>query len=854
MDDTRACEVEELRRTVFAEVQALREPYQSVILLRYYEGLSPKEIAKLQVVPVNTVHMRIRRALEQLAPRLRRRDDDLPFAALPLVALAVPASRVVEVTAGEGAGVMSLGLPGAVVRQARFSTGVVVGSIAAIGLFAIIAIPLVLGAGSPERRVASVAPPPVSNSGIADVGRRTVLGQAQGTRAPRNSPGSVPAIGRVELPPKDTTAFVVELRDRATGEFIVDATVTVNAVDRGFAYRTVTVSDRAEATKALGVAKADEQGAVRIRLGTTSHVELVASANGYWPRSTRVSMSDLDGDIPVRLELIRAPDFSVRIVDEKDQPVAGVAVRIQGTLTESDVDGYAHAVARQGPVVYELSHPGWASVRRLLSASDRTTVIRAVAGERRRGRVVDELGRGVSGATIESWRRGWTRPGEMTVSDPEGFFDSISASPDDRVMAWVRHHEFSTTRGQISADEGGEVVLSRGTRVVGTVAAALPAMATEPAAKGEVRVISRLRELSSSEFRWSWSPTGEIEIGLLPDGDFWLLLKHAELGSACVPLTLAGDGLIDLQSITLDTRMITVEASNLDGSPAAGVPIKLARDPGGPLWGFETVTNRDGHARCRLVSPFPEPPGQWVRRPSRSSGELIGLVSPAFQLVEKDDASSSKVRTRESINCFSLSDSATELPIQICGAAAPLPHLEFFDRQGQPLRGRFEWTVYPADASPSVPVRMRAKKDGNLSWPNNYHQLGRSLVAVRSRHHAVEWLLWSEIEPGTSVTLEPQRPRFIEVNSPLGIPVSDRGLFIVPIVNGVRSPVAVFFGCTDARGRIGANALSDGNYGFFLGDAPARFAEHGVAVATPSGSLLVVTLSSAEVTSITLEE
>lgn len=60
----------DVHRKLVDEVQRLAEPYRTVILLRYFEGRSLAEIARLCVVPVPTVNSRVRRALDHLRARL----------------------------------------------------------------------------------------------------------------------------------------------------------------------------------------------------------------------------------------------------------------------------------------------------------------------------------------------------------------------------------------------------------------------------------------------------------------------------------------------------------------------------------------------------------------------------------------------------------------------------------------------------------------------------------------------------------------------------------------------------------------------------------------------------------------
>src|SRR5882672_4489759 len=65
----------ELQRKVIAAVAALQEPYRTVVLLRYYEGLEPDAIARRLALPGSTVRNRLARALGQLRERLDREYD-----------------------------------------------------------------------------------------------------------------------------------------------------------------------------------------------------------------------------------------------------------------------------------------------------------------------------------------------------------------------------------------------------------------------------------------------------------------------------------------------------------------------------------------------------------------------------------------------------------------------------------------------------------------------------------------------------------------------------------------------------------------------------------------------------------
>ncbi|MFN0206304.1 MAG: sigma-70 family RNA polymerase sigma factor [Planctomycetota bacterium] len=59
-----------LHRELVEQVLQLEEPYRSVILARYFEGLPPSEIARLHQIPVETVKTRLKRATEKLRAQL----------------------------------------------------------------------------------------------------------------------------------------------------------------------------------------------------------------------------------------------------------------------------------------------------------------------------------------------------------------------------------------------------------------------------------------------------------------------------------------------------------------------------------------------------------------------------------------------------------------------------------------------------------------------------------------------------------------------------------------------------------------------------------------------------------------
>ncbi len=81
-------EREALRRRVVEAVLALEEPYRSAVLLRFFEDLPPRHIARRLGVPVETVKTRLRRASEKLRVALNAERPDRERRLLGLAGLA----------------------------------------------------------------------------------------------------------------------------------------------------------------------------------------------------------------------------------------------------------------------------------------------------------------------------------------------------------------------------------------------------------------------------------------------------------------------------------------------------------------------------------------------------------------------------------------------------------------------------------------------------------------------------------------------------------------------------------------------------------------------------------------------
>ncbi|MCE9637291.1 MAG: sigma-70 family RNA polymerase sigma factor [Planctomycetes bacterium] len=66
----------ESHRLVVDAVMDLDEPYRTAVLLRFFEDLPPREVARRTGVPIETARTRVRRGVERLRERLAPKDDE----------------------------------------------------------------------------------------------------------------------------------------------------------------------------------------------------------------------------------------------------------------------------------------------------------------------------------------------------------------------------------------------------------------------------------------------------------------------------------------------------------------------------------------------------------------------------------------------------------------------------------------------------------------------------------------------------------------------------------------------------------------------------------------------------------
>jgi len=123
----------EIQRLLVDAVASLDEPFRTTVVLRYFDGLRPAEIARRQGVPAKTVHSRLSRALARLRGRLDREHAGSRSAwrasLLPLAGLAVSGTA----RGGTGAAAAAT-LTGGMLMGAKVKVGLVAAAVIVAGI------------------------------------------------------------------------------------------------------------------------------------------------------------------------------------------------------------------------------------------------------------------------------------------------------------------------------------------------------------------------------------------------------------------------------------------------------------------------------------------------------------------------------------------------------------------------------------------------------------------------------------------------------------------------------------------------------------------------------------------------
>jgi RNA polymerase sigma factor (sigma-70 family) len=273
----------ETARRIAAAVERLAEPYRTAVVLRFWHGLEPRQLAVRLGVPANTARSRVQRGIEMLRSGLSQDAGSRAAWAAPLSALLDEGAASTASTAAW--------LPALLLMKTKLLVGAAAVLVLGSGLLLVVAQP---GAARPS------APPgvTVASSPPAEVAA-TPPPQTQGDRSMAAAPG------RTAL-----TVHVVDEHDAPLADIEVEAF--------------------AEGGVPPLTARTDAGGTARLSLPASKHW-VCADAGGTRVRpdlhSPFAEVEAHGEPCEVRLVMERySCTVQVRLVDDLGTPVAGVVV------------------------------------------------------------------------------------------------------------------------------------------------------------------------------------------------------------------------------------------------------------------------------------------------------------------------------------------------------------------------------------------------------------------------------------------------------------------------------------------------------------------------------------------------
>jgi RNA polymerase sigma-70 factor (ECF subfamily) len=370
------------------EVLALDEPYRTTVLLRWFEDLTPQQIAERQSVPLETVRTRLKRAVERLRGRMdERHGGDRRAWCLLLMGR----------DDGPGTGVASQGTTAAQISTAG---GL---AMATTTKYAIAATVLVaLGAGLWWTR-SDVAPPPAgpAQKDAASVAPAPSPAPKHERRASAADETAASAPTTLDIAKVDRDLDLHGVVVRADGSPVVGATVlTVDYPWR----RTMTMNVAAwfEGTPGASTKSADG-GAFALRLRRGQSRNLRVSADGLATRE----IGPFQAGERVKVVMTAAVTLHVAVRDEAGAPVVGATLWLIGfgargdqpwvsVRADTDAAGKRDFAGLPGGaqlmVLPQRGAGDWGGQRVALPADGETSLdVVSPAGRTLRGRVFDAV-------------------------------------------------------------------------------------------------------------------------------------------------------------------------------------------------------------------------------------------------------------------------------------------------------------------------------------------------------------------------------------------------------------------------------------------------------------------------------
>lgn len=498
----------ELQRALVNCVMELGDPYREVLLLRFFEGYSPREIADRRDTTAATIRSQIRRALEQLRERLDRAYGDgkdwrpaiIAFVAHPPPGL-FPVDPTPIGSAASQAGATKIGTSSSVATAVAMggivmslkTTAIAVVTVAAIGLGAWYALqPPTSTAPTPTESVKTESSE--ASSGVSSFAG----GVTDGTPAIAEDETFAPSAGPTIATVKGDGVIQGTVRDldgRPLEGIVVHA---FHGTDLGrelgleFSMEVIVQGGGAGAPAIDDPERrvvTGPDGAFEIDGLAANTYAVIARGEGY--RAGTVSKVEVDEEAPSRVEVTLEPGFTIDgiVYDPNGRPIEGAEVSAgKGMVSFATEGGASYSLSWRigddgtdlalparnvaktdargrfrleglSPGNHRLAakHSGWAQSETVqVAAGSRGVELSLRIGSTLTGRVFDPAGEPLAGASV--WAEGGSESGVSRVTtDSDGAFVLNRVAP-GRYRLTAEHPDYPSARSDRFEFADGEEV------------------------------------------------------------------------------------------------------------------------------------------------------------------------------------------------------------------------------------------------------------------------------------------------------------------------------------------------------------------------------------------------------------
>ncbi|MCI0650959.1 MAG: sigma-70 family RNA polymerase sigma factor [Planctomycetes bacterium] len=431
----------ETHRRLVDAVFALREPFLTTILLRYFEGLDTEQIARQQGVPQATVRSRLKRALDELRVELDDRYGSRQAWAVPILGLARMEEAATVATATGATASAASTLAGATLGGVSMSLKTVTLGLAASALIIGGAFMILPETNRDEGR--GGAAPAAPSAGTAPAAENGSLGAAPA--ASGDAPGTAASAGQPRASTATTAASSTTL-GTATGRIagrvqsedgrplagiVLHARALPQVEDFEGAFQVSFPGDFDFPAIDSEEQRADssQRGEFAIAGLAPGRYGLIARGQGKRQKIVRKIDVRPGAEAPVDLTMLEGFSIEGTVVDPSGNPVSGAAVRAEVGMIALAEGGLSFRMeapgmtVETGPIETEsdgrgrflleglapgnhsvrAEHAQWArAYASEVAAGSRDVELRMAKGGSISGHVVGPAGESVAGAKVSA--------------------------------------------------------------------------------------------------------------------------------------------------------------------------------------------------------------------------------------------------------------------------------------------------------------------------------------------------------------------------------------------------------------------------------------------------------------------